>query len=28
LRQGKHGPGVVLVCLDCGSHNLGPSPLK
>jgi hypothetical protein len=22
LRTGKHGPGVVLTCLDCGSHNV------
>lgn len=23
LRQGKHGHGSVVVCLDCGSHNVG-----
>lgn len=23
LRQGKHGKGVVMRCLDCGSHNIG-----
>jgi hypothetical protein len=23
LRQGTHGKGVVMECLDCGSHNLG-----
>jgi transposase len=22
LRQGKHGKGVVMRCLDCGSHNI------
>ena len=22
LRQGKHGSGVVMRCLDCGSHNV------
>lgn len=22
LRQGKHGKGVVMVCCDCGSHNV------
>lgn len=22
LRRGKHGNGEVLVCADCGSHNL------
>ena len=22
LRNGRHGKGVVLVCLDCGSHNV------
>lgn len=22
LRQGKHGSGVVMVCADCGSHNI------
>lgn len=24
LRQGKHGKGVVIACLDCGSHRVGP----
>ena len=28
LRQGKHGTGVVYVCLDCGSHNVGPDVIK
>lgn len=28
LRQGKHGNGSVMCCLDCGSHNIGPSKLK
>lgn len=23
LRQGKHGKGVVMCCLACGSHNVG-----
>jgi hypothetical protein len=27
LRQGRHGTGVVLVCLACGSHNIGVEPL-
>jgi hypothetical protein len=27
LRQGKHGKGVVVKCLDCGSHNVGPVPI-
>lgn len=27
LRQGKHGKHVVMCCLDCGSHNIGPAPL-
>lgn len=27
LRQGNHGNGVVIGCLDCGSHNVGPVPL-
>lgn len=27
LRQGQHGKGVVIACLDCGSHNVGPVPL-
>jgi hypothetical protein len=24
LRQGKHGKGIVMCCLDCGSHRVGP----
>lgn len=28
LRQGKHGKHSVMVCLDCGSHNLGYAPIK
>lgn len=28
LRQGQHGRGVVMTCLDCGSHNVGATPLK
>ena len=27
LRQGKHGSGTRVVCLDCGSHNIGTVPL-
>lgn len=27
LRNGQHGKGVVLACLDCGSHNVKPVPL-
>lgn len=27
LRQGSHGQGGVLVCHDCGSHNVGPGEL-
>jgi hypothetical protein len=27
LRHGKHGKGVVLVCGDCGSHNVITEPL-
>jgi transposase-like protein len=27
LRKGNHGKGVVLACLDCGSHNVGPVPI-
>lgn len=27
LRHGNHGPGVVLQCLDCGSHNIVPIPI-
>jgi len=28
LRNGRHGKGVAMVCLDCGSHNIGTSTLK
>jgi hypothetical protein len=28
LRQGKHGKHAAMICLDCGSHNVGPTPLK
>lgn len=28
LRAGQHGQGVVMACLDCGSHNVGPVPIK
>lgn len=27
LRQGKHGSGVRMVCLDCGSHNVDHAPI-
>lgn len=27
LRQGNHGKGVVMQCMDCGSHNLAPVPI-
>lgn len=27
LRNGRHGKGTVLRCLDCGSHNVAPAPL-
>jgi DNA-binding CsgD family transcriptional regulator len=27
LRQGRHGVGVVLKCLNCGSHNIAPAPI-
>ena len=27
LRQGRHGKHVVMICLDCGSHNIGHGPL-
>ena len=27
LRQGKHGNGVAVACLDCGSANVGAVPL-
>lgn len=28
LRQGKHGKHIVMACLDCGSHNVGPVPIN
>ncbi len=28
LRQGQHGSGIAYGCLDCGSHNVEPVPLK
>lgn len=28
LRNGLHGNGVVLRCLDCGSHNIQPVPIS
>lgn len=28
LRQGKHGKHIAMCCLDCGSHRIGPAPLK
>lgn len=28
LRQGNHGKGSVMACLDCGSHNVGHVPIK
>jgi hypothetical protein len=28
LRQGRHGKGVALACLDCGSHRVGPVSIK
>jgi hypothetical protein len=27
LRQGQHGNGVVMQCLDCGSHNVNSRPI-
>lgn len=27
LRQGNHGKGVCMTCLDCGSHNIAPAEL-
>ena len=27
LRSNRHGKGVALVCLDCGSHNVGSEPI-
>lgn len=28
LRHGKHGKHVVLCCRDCGSQNIGPTPIS
>lgn len=28
LRQGAHGKGVIVQCLDCGSKRVGPVPLS
>lgn len=28
LRSGAHGTGASMLCLDCGSVNVGPVPLK
>ena len=27
LRSGRHGKGHAMVCLDCGSHNVGHAPI-
>jgi HNH endonuclease len=27
LRNGQHGKGIKLACLDCGSRNVGPVPI-
>jgi lambda repressor-like predicted transcriptional regulator len=27
LRHGRHGEGVIMVCMDCGSHNIGSGEL-
>lgn len=27
LRFGDHGEGIVLICVDCGSHNIRPEEL-
>jgi hypothetical protein len=27
LRQGKHGKHIVMACMDCGSHRIGPVPI-
>ncbi len=27
LRHGRHGKGVIMVCMDCGSHNIGSGEL-
>lgn len=28
LRQGWHGKHIVMCCLDCGSHNIGPARIN
>lgn len=28
LRSGRHGKGVAMTCLDCGSHNIASEPLS
>lgn len=28
LRQGKHGRGAIMCCLDCGSQRIGPCEIK
>ena len=28
LRQGQHGTGIVVKCLDCGSHNISSTEIK
>ena len=28
LRQGKHGKNIVMCCLECGSHRIGPARLS
>lgn len=28
LRQGRHGKGIVVRCMDCGSHNVEAAPLN
>jgi len=28
LRQGQHGAGIVVKCLDCGSHNISSTEIK
>lgn len=27
LRTGNHGKGARFICLDCGSHNVGPADI-
>lgn len=27
LRQGRHGNGVIMICLDCGSRNIDSAPI-